>query len=737
MINIKTMLRILFLSLVISQLLSQESKHTKVGLVLSGGGAKGFAHIGTLEILDSLGIKPDFIVGTSMGGIIGGLYSIGYTGKEIEALAYRTDWTELFTDTPARNLLPHFIKKNKGKYQVEFGLKGFTPVVPSGIVQGQKISQLFAKLAYGYENVEYFDSLPIPFRCVSVDVASGEEVVLSKGPLSKAMRATMSIPTVFSPVEWDDYILIDGGVLNNFPVDIAKNKDMDFIIGSNVGAPKKLKEDLNSFLDLLDQTINIPGYPKEEVHSKMTNILVTPEIASYSAQDFNDDDVHNIVGLGKEAAYKKIDQFIALSKKLNEERPLKPDTTKFIRATKPLGSNQTIHGIIISGNESLPFYFIYNLIGLKPGDKFDINYLDQQINEVYGLGYFESINYQIEKVTEKSIRLLITVKEKPLRKLFIGLKYNDQYKLVGIVGTQVTNLPFPGMRLESELQFAGLTKFQTKISYPTRSLDFPIYPFIRFNYKNVPLNIFDENATKIASYSDNSVNFAFGVGLSLNKFWVLEASYDLEYMNIEPNIAATFTNYFPSWKDKLHKIQLSLDFDLLDDYVFPRQGILVQSNLERSYKELGSDINYWRMDASADIYVTIEKYHTLRFCGFYGISSPNLPKYKEYFMGGPESFVGTDFNQLIASKLGIIRFGYRYQYRKDIYLKGIVNFAFDYNNSGQELPTGHKIIWGYGGGIEFLTPVGPIELLITNGEKSFLNPGDKKIAVYITAGYKF
>jgi len=736
-INMRSVLRIIILLLFSFSLFSQQNHKTKIGLVLSGGGAKGFAHIGTLQVMDSLGIRPDFIVGTSMGGIVGALYSIGYTGKEIEELANRTDWTELFTDTPPRDLLPHFIKKNLGKYQVEFGLKGITPVVPSGIIQGQKITQLFTKLALDYENVTNFDSLPIPLRCVAVDVVSGKEIILSKGPLSKAMRATMSIPTVFSPVEWDDYILLDGGILNNFPVDIAKKENMDFIIGVNVSAPKKNKEELKSFLDLLDQTINIPGYPKEEIHSKLSDILIVPDIVSFPAQDFNDIDEKNIIQSGKEIANKNIEKFAELKRKIDSEKENKSNPDKKPVYASKLDSNVILHGIVITGNETLPFNFIYNLIGLGPGDIFNLSYLDQQLNEVYGLGYFESISYEIEKVTPHSIRLIIKVKEKPLRKLLVGLRYDDLYKLVGIVGVQAINIPFPGLRFETELQFAGLTKFKSKISYPTRSLEFPVYPFFQFTYKNVPLNIFDAEATKIASYSDNSVDLAFGLGLSFNKFWILEASYNLEYMNTTPNISANFTNYFPSWKDNLHKIQLSLDFDLLDDFVFPREGVLLQANLERSYKELDSDINYWKFDASADIYKTFKKHHTINFSGFYGISSPNLPTYKYFAKGGPETFAGIEYNQILANKIGIVRASYRYQFKKDIFLKALANFGFDYKQAGVELPKGHKVIWGYGAGVEFLSPVGPLQLLIANGEKSFLKPGNQEVSVYITAGYKF
>ncbi|HQJ74453.1 MAG TPA: patatin-like phospholipase family protein [Bacteroidota bacterium] len=729
----RLLVKLLFILTISLSITFSQNNRSRIALILSGGGAKGFAHIGTLQILDSLGIKPDFIVGTSMGGIIGGLYSIGYSGKEIEKLAYNTNWTELFTDTPPRNLLPHFIKKNTGKYQLEFGLKNFTPVIPSGIVQGQKISQLFTKLCLNFESVENFDSLPIPFRCVTVDAVSGKEIVISKGQLSKALRATMAIPTIFSPVEWDSLLLLDGGILNNFPVDIAINLGYDFIIGCNVSAPKKNKDQLKNLISLLDQTINIPGYEKEEKNCLNTDILIVPEISNFSAQDFNDEDVKNIIQLGKDAVKKDILKFIELKNRLDSSEIRSEEK---IEKRKSL-NKKIIHGIVIFGNESLPFTFIYNLFGLNPGDVFDPSLFDQRITEVYGLGYFESINYEIESIKENYIRLLIKVKEKPLRKLLLGVRYDDFYKLVGIIGLQANNLPFPGLRFESELQFAGLTRFLTKLSYPTRSLDLPVYPFLKFNYKNVPINVYDEEARKIASYSDNSFSFSLGLGFSLNKFWVLEASYDNEFMNIKPNIAPIYFFNFPTWKDRLRKITLSLDFDLLDDLIYPEDGILVQANLERSYKELGSDVSYWKIDAAIDFYSTINKKHTFQFYSFYGNSSPQLPTYKGFVKGGPETFIGLDYNQILANKLGILKVSYKYKYKKDIFLKAIANFGFDYNNSGIELPKGHKVMWGYGLGVEFVSPLGPFQLIISNGEKSFLKPGNQRILTYITAGFKF
>ena len=166
-----------------------DSKRPKMGLVLSGGGVRGFAHIGTLQLLDSLDIPVDYIAGTSMGSIIGGFYAVGYSGTEIEEMVRSTNWMEFMTDRPKRQKLPFLQKKDDGRFQVELGLEKFTPVVPSGLIQGQKVYQYFAKKLYASDVVRDFDDLPIPFRCVAVDLITGREIVLQSGSLVKAIRA--------------------------------------------------------------------------------------------------------------------------------------------------------------------------------------------------------------------------------------------------------------------------------------------------------------------------------------------------------------------------------------------------------------------------------------------------------------------------------------------------------------------------------------------------------------------
>ncbi len=778
----------------------------KIGLVLSGGGAKGFAHIGTLKMLDSLRVPVDYIAGTSMGGIVGALYSIGYKGLELEKLAFRSDWQEIFTDEPPRKMLPYFQKKDTGRYQLEFGIQGSKLTTPSALIFGQKISLLFSSLTFPHERTTDFDELPIPFRCVAVDLVTGKQVVLKSGSLAKAMRATMAIPTIFSPVEWGDSLLVDGGLVNNLPVDVVREMGADVVIAIDVGTPLKKREQLNSALDILEQSISMLGLDLWRKNIEKADILISPDITGFTVADFGNDKIEKIIQIGNHAARQSLPELIAMKEKYNlqqvensanleflakrarihslqitgytsrpfksiyEELNLKPgdvfDPTLlnsriaeirasghfenihyeiipmsdgFVRLLIRIKERQKpiIHGISIAGNRTLPFSFIYRLLGLKPLDLLDTDYLNRRIMEMYGLGYFENILYDIEPIGENMVDLKLTVKELPIRRLRVGLRYDDLHKLVAAVSFQATNLFIPGLRLENELQFAGLTRWCFRAYYPSRTLNLPAYPFLRLAYKDIPTNIFDGYGTRIASYKDRSTTIGAGLGLLFSKSFNTEIEYQHEYMNVKPNIALSDTSIFPSWKDKLRKIYIKMNVDFLDDVLLPREGLLIEAQYEGSLKNFKSDVHYHLMNVSTEFYRTFRNRHTTRIYAFFGISSSGLPIYKFLNQGRPNTFAGVAYDQLYASRMSILRFDYRYQYRRDIFLKLIANTAF---NLEYLLPTVvyefHDLL-GFGIGIKFLSPVGPIEFILSRGDKNFIGPRVKQDVSYFTLGYKF
>lgn len=804
--KLKSIAILFLISLLVIDVYGQSGERPKVGVVLSGGGAKGFAHIGLLKALDSLQIPVDYVAGTSMGGIIGALYAIGYSGKEIETLAARRDWQEIFTDKPPRSMLPYFQKKETGKYQLEFGFDGIKPVPPSGLVFGQKISLLFSSLTLPYEQVQDFDNLPIPFRCVSADLITGDMIVLKHGSLAKAMRATMAIPTIFSPVEYGDSLLIDGGIINNLPVDVVKQMGADIIIASDVGHPERDQEELRTALQILEQSISIIGQRRWKENQKQADVLVRPNMDGFTIADFDNKKIQTIIQRGEVAVQEQMPDLVAIRDKYNLERiegdenlrevpahakiygvqitgyttipfnsiynklnlkigsDFNPDlleqrilelrlsgdfasvqyevipvSEEYVRILVRVKEKQkpAIHGVYIKGNKTLPFNFVYRLLGVHPLDVLNLDYINQRIMELYGLGYFESIVYNIEPVRENQVNITFVIRELPVRKLRVGLRYDDLHKLVAAVSIQATNLLIPGLRLENELQFAGLTRFRADAYYPSRTLNMPVYPSIGIEYHDIPLNIFSFDGRKLANYKDRSFTFSGGIGFLIGKSFNAQAEYQFERVMTVPNIGSSDPAKFPSWHENLQKLHLFVDADNLDNVLLPREGVVFHVDYEGSLAELHTDRPFTVITASLNRYRTFSKRHTLRLYGFYGTGSDSLPLYRFIRRGGPDTFVGVQYNQISGRNMIIARMDYRYEFKKDIFFKLMANAAFDlqYNRGGQHYRFNN--LRGFGAGVKFLSPVGPLEFIVSRGDRNFIGQRAWQNVYYIKMGYYF
>jgi len=779
------------------------SERPKVGLVLSGGGARGFAHIGVLKMLDSLEIPVDYIAGTSMGGIVGALYAVGYSGTEIEDIVMRTDWDEIFTDQPPRDKLPYLQKKDNGKYQFEFAMEGLNPRSPSGLIFGQKISLLFSSLTFPFERVKDFTLLPIPFHCVAVNIATGSEVILKKGSLAKAMRSTMAIPSAFSPVEWDDSLLVDGGMANNMPVDVVKNMGADLVIAVDVGVPLMKRENLNSAISVLSQSIAMLGIERWKKNRQLTDIYINPDLNEFGVADFNKAKVEHIIQRGNEAAenarfqlksfknqhqliritdtkkypefteppviyniqiigqqsisfeslyhYINIspgDQFdsVMLEEKLTDlksfynlagaDYEIIPLSSKNIRLIIRIKEKEkpVIYGITIQGNKKLPYFYIYQLFGLSPSNVLDTDDLNRRIMEAYSLGYFEYIRYEIEPRGNNRVYLHIHVKELARRKLKFGLRYDDNYKLVVSIGVQGTNFLVPGLRYEHELQFAGLLQYDFKIYYPSRTLNTPVYPYMRFKAKNVPIGIFDLYTGKqIFKYDAGSTGYGAGLGFIFGKFSNLEIGYEAENMDVTPDVAFGDPASYPDWNEKLRKFTARLTYDRLDNLTNPNMGVYINALYEGSYQRFKSEWPYELVKISADIYYTILDRHTFRFYGFSG-SGKSLPVYKTPNQGHPDTFVGMQYDQLFGNTISVVRTDYRFRLHSNIYLKVMYNRAFNITQETQFYKVTPDYVQGFGAGLKIVTPVGAVELIMSRGNKHFGNQKEMQNVFYFLFG---
>lgn len=722
---------LIFIILFFSVIALGQDNRPKVGLVLSGGGARGFAHVGVLKILDSLNFPVDYIAGTSIGGLIGALYACGYSGSDIEKIVNTANWDALLSDTPSRESIPYLQKYDDNKYQLQLGLKGITPVVPSGLIQGQKVSLLISELLVRNNIIYNFDNLQIPMRCVAVDLVTGNEVILKSGSLAQAMRATMSIPTIFSPVEWGDSLLIDGGIMNNFPSDVVKDMGADIIIGVDIGSRLADRKHLNSLVEILNQTFVLIDYDRLKKNRSLCDLVVLPDLGDYYSTDFDNDKVKQIQKAGDKAGYEYLQKLQLLQQEYNLYKKPHP------AVNLPDSSDQKliIYGVSITGNRKLPFKFIYRLLGIKPKDNYDKQKINQRIGQLYGLGYFEKINYEVESVDDRSVRLNIRVKEKPFRKFRIGLHYDNFYELVARLGLQSTSTIIPGARLETSLEFAGLLNYDLDISYPSRNLNLPLYPYIRFNYKDIPTNIYNPfNGDKIAEYSDESYSIAGGFGILLSRSGNILLEYNHQKVHIDPKVSGLDTSRFKTYNDLLKKVHANFVIDMLDDSVLPRSGIYLDADAEAGFKKLNSDRQYQQYKLNFDMYHTFYQRHTIVLHTFYTNFGGDIPIYKYVTKGGAKTFVGMSNDQLVGDKYGYARLDYRYEYKKDIFIKLLFNTAaYDLFDMVGVRDT--KNLFGYGLGIKFLSILGNVEFIISQGSKSLNQSSQLQTRFYFNAGY--
>ena len=411
---------VMFFGLQSFTLLAQDKNEPKVGLVLSGGGAKGFAHIGALKVIDSLGIKIDYVAGTSMGAIIGSLYATGYTGKQLEEMFEQQDFDELINDKFPRSSKPFYERENVEKYAVSLPFDGFKINLPSGLSRGQNVYNLLYQLMLPVNDVRDFDELPIPFFCIATDIETGESVVMEKGRLPEAVAASGALPSLFQPVVIGDRILIDGGVTNNFPVEELRAKGMDVIIGVDVQDGLKDRESLNSAPDILLQINNFRTINAMKNKAPLTDIYIKPDIENFSVISFSEG--HDIIASGEAAARVNISQLLKIKDKQIDKN--------YTRSQLKQPDSLIINNINVTGNDRYTRSYILGKLRLKGGEKLCQDDFKENINNLIATNNFDTFRYRlvpIENSEEYSLTGTI-IESKASTFLRFGLHYDGLYK---------------------------------------------------------------------------------------------------------------------------------------------------------------------------------------------------------------------------------------------------------------------------------------------------------------------
>ncbi|WOD44599.1 patatin-like phospholipase family protein [Hwangdonia lutea] len=565
----------LFFCMAFLQLLFAQEKKPKVALVLSGGGAKGVAHIRTLQVLDSLHIVPDLIVGNSMGSIVGGLYAMGYSGDSIANLTKKANWEKLLGGGVVLNKVGAEEKSEYNKYLIELDFKEGKISPGAYLLNDQNLREFIAILAVPSYGIEQFDDLPIPFRAVTTDIINGKEVVLDRGSLPLAIRASMSIPGVFSPVRYKNTLLVDGGLLNNFPTDVAKNLGADFIIGSDVGDQIQTIESLNSISSLLFQGSMMNSNTKRPANRKLCNILIDhAPYLTYSTADFFK--ASEIYEEGKIATDENIEALVALSKRLKKFKQRKHEL--------PVVKNEFVFDTIVYQNISKSnLALVKARTGLRAHIEYTTNEIENGLGRAMGTTIFKDIEFAPLRRDGK-LGLVLKGVEKSKHQIKGSLHF-DGYRGAGLIAN------YTGRNILGDASRALIT------------LDIAEQPKVRLQYqKNFggdrdwwwrtemfgqlleqKLFIEGKNVDRVKFHYfefDNQVNRNIS---ALKSFVGLGVKYD--YSKLKPTIDPNLNNNILSLKQynfSTYEVYAHFKFSNLNDVLYPSSGVEIKSSLSRS-----------------------------------------------------------------------------------------------------------------------------------------------------------
>ncbi len=414
---------ILFVSLLLSVCISAQKERPKIGVVLSGGGAKGIAHIGILKALEEEGLRPDYIAGTSMGSIIGGLYSLGYSADQLDTIVRSVNWDLVLSNSIPFEYIAYEEKEYYNRYLFEFPFVNGKVRLPSGMIEGQILGEVLSRYTWPSKRYTSFDEFPIPFRCIATDVSTGKPIIFKDGSLAKALRASMAIPTAFTAVDLDSTLAVDGGVVDNFPVEELYKMGANYVIGVAVSEGFKPAHEINNMAEILMQVAMIPSSEKIAIQKKMCNIYIAPDMQGYNTGSFSN--YKEILELGYKTGeeYRSVFRHVADSIGRNP-KPFTPISL--------VPDSVVVGSVKVVGNKLVTENLILSKLGIKPGEKVSRNDIEQGIQRIFGIVNFNKVDYQLVPLTKENRFALIvnTLESSPVN--IKGAMHYDNLFGIGI-----------------------------------------------------------------------------------------------------------------------------------------------------------------------------------------------------------------------------------------------------------------------------------------------------------------
>jgi NTE family protein len=715
----------------------------KIGLTLSGGGAKGLAHIGILKAIDSAGLKIDYVTGTSMGAIVGALYASGYSGNEIESLRRDIDFDVLFSNNVPLKTLSMEEKDQYSRFAIELPFINNKIRLTTGVITGQELNLKFSELFFHVYNIRNFNNFKIPFKCMATDLETGELIILDSGNIISALRATMAIPSIFSAITINNKKLVDGGLVRNFPVKNVKQMGADIVIGSNVTAGLAKVDKIKNPVDVLLQMAFYREASDFKEELPLTDIYIHMPMPEYNTGSFGSG--NEILNIGIETGKQYYPLFKKLADSINALGNAKETNTVPIVNKTVYINNRRVNGL---RKTSEPFFF--HIMNFDDQKSYTAAQINKCIRRAIGSRYYGSITYALEPLSKDTANIIFTAEENPSTYLKAGLYYT---RFRGInVNANLTSRDFllPNSRSMVSLSIGESTQIEAEhFQYLGRIKNLAFIAGFRLDnqtintYQNFKVDgAFKQNFSQTYLNFQNTGNnkVAAGIGTAF------------EYIRFSPSIRSVnevkgrFTNF---------KSYVYVKYNNLNQIFFPLKGLRINAELAQVYNQkptltqfqnglrinpstLNFD-NYTRLVVDASLFSSFNKRFTFISEFQAGINFTNTPNYlNNFYIGGLTGsfrnqirFAGIQEATVNSSSVTALQLGLRYNPANNIYITGritgvVKNFASKKNStSSKDGLTGYALTFAY------KTPIGPIELSAMYSDQS------KKLQSYVLFGIPF
>lgn len=701
----------------------QAQSRPRVGLVLSGGGAVGLAHIGVIKVLEEAGIPIDYVAGTSMGSIVGGMFAMGYTAAEMEKIVKEMDWESMLTDVVPRNDMTFEYKEQLEKYFYDFPIDRGKLQLPIGLVSGTNISNKLAGLTWPAYKIKLFSQLPRPFLCIGADVVTGQEVVLSSGNLHDALRASMAIPTVFTPMEVNGNLLIDGGFINNFPADHLKKMGADIIIGVDVQRELYKRTELRSVITILKQ---ISTLSREDINARnrlLCDVLIRPRTPRASTLTFGMAD--SIIRSGERYARAQWVTLKQLADKLNSYSnshdnpviPLPKVDSLFVREMAFTGLEK-VSPDFIQSRMNLPFP-----AWLKEGDIYSA------MQRAYGTNEFSRITYQLDPVTD-GVRLTIRAEEKEQDLVHVGLHFDNLFNASLLARADFRNLLKPGDQLGVDVNLGENPNYRASYFFLFRKKQQYglIAEFGRlraYQYRDnrkISSEIYRDGLLDLVMRTTYQNRFAVTWGIQGEIAWITPNIGDWQIQSFD---AEMLNFYVQLKKDNFNKIP------------YPTKGekaelLIKEVNNFTDTGNIPAFIIDFRYRQAFELSPKLSLQPSVIATFAFGDSIPypyrsyigGLGYYNKNFI----PFAGMDYMERASNHALILRTDLQYRLRTNHYLTLKINVGKTYNSFSQFRYASSNLA-GLGLTYGYSSPIGPVEITLMGSTTS------KKPMLFVNLGY--